>query len=70
MQYELKQEKNYRRKILVVDDELINRCLLGNIISEEFNVLYAENGEEADRRKRANAFPDHAGSSYAGKGRI
>ena len=47
MQYELKQEKNYRRKILVVDDELINRCLLGNIISEEFNVLYAENGVEA-----------------------
>ena len=35
------------RKILVVDDELINRQILGKIIGEEYEVLFAENGKEA-----------------------
>ena len=36
-----------RRKVLVVDDELINRELLGNIISSDYEVLYAADGIEA-----------------------
>ena len=36
-----------RRKVLVVDDELINRELLGNIISSDYEVLYATDGIEA-----------------------
>ena len=36
-----------KKNILIVDDEEINRLLLGELISEEFNPLYAENGEEA-----------------------
>ena len=38
---------NRRRRVLVVDDEIINRMLLGNIVSSRFDVLYAENGKEA-----------------------
>ena len=36
-----------RRQVLVVDDEYINRQMLGFILSTEYEVLYAENGEEA-----------------------
>ena len=39
--------KNGKRLVLVVDDEAINRELLGFILSEDFDVLYAENGDEA-----------------------
>ena len=35
------------RKVLVVDDELINRRILGNILEKEYEVLYAENGKQA-----------------------
>lgn len=35
------------RTVLVVDDELINRDLLGNILDKEYDVLFAENGKEA-----------------------
>lgn len=37
----------HKRTVLVVDDELINREILGNILDEEYNVLYAENGAQA-----------------------
>ena len=38
---------NGKRQILVVDDEFINRELLGNVLKNDYEVLYAENGEEA-----------------------
>ena len=41
-------EKNgLKRRVLVVDDEDVNRELLGNILSEHYEVAYAANGEEA-----------------------
>ena len=36
-----------RRHILIVDDEAINRQMLGMIIEQEYKVSYAENGREA-----------------------
>lgn len=36
-----------RRLVLIVDDENVNRRLLGKIIEEEYDVIYAEDGEEA-----------------------
>ena len=36
-----------QRRVLVVDDELINREVLGTIIGENYEVLYAENGRQA-----------------------
>ena len=47
MQEVLRREKNIRRKVLVVDDEFVNRQLLGNIVSRDYDVLYAEDGEQA-----------------------
>ena len=39
--------RNVRRTVLIVEDEAINRELLGFILREDYNVLYAENGIEA-----------------------
>ncbi len=36
-----------RRHILIVDDELINREILGNLLSKDYEVHFAENGKEA-----------------------
>lgn len=36
-----------KRQILVVDDDFINRELLGEILKQDYNVLYAENGMQA-----------------------
>ncbi|MCR5468410.1 MAG: EAL domain-containing protein, partial [Lachnospiraceae bacterium] len=36
-----------KRKVLIVDDEEINREILGNILSGQYEVSYAGNGEEA-----------------------
>ncbi|MBO7677797.1 MAG: response regulator, partial [Erysipelotrichaceae bacterium] len=38
---------NSKRKILIVDDEFINRELLGNVLKQDYEVIYAENGVEA-----------------------
>ena len=38
---------NSKRTVLVVDDEEINREILGGILCDYYNVLYAGNGEEA-----------------------
>ena len=38
-----------RRHILIVDDEMINREILGSLLSTEYEVHFAENGEEALR---------------------
>ena len=39
--------QNFRRTVLVVDDEEVNRSILGTILETEYEVLYAENGQEA-----------------------
>ncbi len=36
-----------KRKILIVDDSEINRSLLSDMLSSEFDILEAENGMEA-----------------------
>ncbi len=38
---------NIKRTVLVVDDEEINRVILGGILEDHYNVLFAENGEQA-----------------------
>ena len=40
-------EDLFESTILIVDDEAINREILGNIIQSEYKVIYAENGKEA-----------------------
>ncbi len=40
-------EDLFERTILIVDDESINRELLGNIIQSEYKVIYASDGKEA-----------------------
>ncbi|MBR5657942.1 MAG: response regulator, partial [Lachnospiraceae bacterium] len=37
----------YKRRVLVVEDEDINRQILGNILASEYEVVYARNGQEA-----------------------
>lgn len=36
-----------RKKILVVEDNMLNRSLLCQILSEDYDVVEAENGQEA-----------------------
>ncbi len=43
-----------RRQVLVVDDEAINRELLGFMLASDYDVLYAQDGEEALEKIRAN----------------
>ena len=38
---------NVRRHILIVDDEKINQMMLGSILAEDYEVLYASDGIEA-----------------------
>ena len=45
---------NGKRLILVADDEIINRMLLGEILSDEFEVIYAEDGTKALEEVRQN----------------
>ena len=33
--------------VLIVDDQEINRDVLGSILEDDYELLYAENGEEA-----------------------
>ena len=41
--------------VLVVDDQEINRDVLGSFLEDEYDIIYAENGEEALRIIRENA---------------
>ena len=43
-----------RRQILVVEDEMINRELLGMMLSETYDVIYAENGQLALEQMHAH----------------
>ena len=38
---------NEKRLILIADDEYINREILGNILNDEYDIIYAEDGMEA-----------------------
>ncbi len=51
---ETKHEKDFRRTILVVDDEPVNLRIMGNVLAEEYDILYAQSGEEALTEVRAN----------------
>ena len=51
---EAKHEKDFRRTILVVDDEAVNLRIMGNVLSDEYDILYAQSGEEALGEVRAN----------------
>ena len=44
---EAKYKQDFRRTILIVDDEPVNLRLLGNILKEEYDIAYAQTGEEA-----------------------
>lgn len=46
---------NGKRSILIVEDEQINREMLGFMLSDTYNVLYAANGREALEIMRQNA---------------
>lgn len=46
--------ENKRRLLLVVDDEFVNREILGEILKQEYDVLFAENGAEAMELIRKN----------------
>ena len=45
---------NGKRLILIADDEMINRELLGLILGDDYELLYAVNGQEAMEQMRAN----------------
>ena len=47
-------DATFRRTVLVVEDEQVNSQLLGFILSEEYNVLYAEDGSKALEILEAN----------------
>ena len=38
---------NGKRRVLIVDDEMINREMLGNILSDKYETVYACSGTEA-----------------------
>ena len=40
-------DPGYRRTVMVVDDEEVNRKMLGSILESEYEVIYAEDGRDA-----------------------
>ena len=40
-------KQNIRQKVLIVESEFVNQQILGQIISQEFEPVYANNGQEA-----------------------
>ncbi len=51
----IEQRLGIRRRVLVVDDEKVNRELLGKILERDYELLFAEDGEEALSSIRENA---------------
>ncbi|MBR6223966.1 MAG: EAL domain-containing protein [Lachnospiraceae bacterium] len=47
MDRKAKYESKIKKHVMVVDDESINRQMLGYIVSQDYEVTYAENGKEA-----------------------
>ena len=44
---EVNKDINRRKEVLIVDDEEVNRILLGAILGPDYNIFYATNGAEA-----------------------
>ena len=44
-----------KRLVLIVDDEMINREILGAVLAEDYRVIFAENGQEALDKIREHA---------------
>ena len=44
---DLRQESGYKRTVMVVDDEEVNRKILGGILESEYEVLFAGDGSDA-----------------------
>ena len=47
---------NVKREILIVEDEELNRMMLGSVLEDGYEVLYAEDGVEAMEQIRANKY--------------
>ena len=45
---------NGKRQVLIVDDEEINRNLLGNLLENDYELIYANNGSEAIEQIKNN----------------
>ena len=45
---------NVRKKVLIVEDEEINRLMLGNILENDYDILYAADGMEAMELAKEN----------------
>lgn len=50
----IRQMPDFKRTVLVVDDNDVNRNILGAIVEREYNVIYAKNGREALKQIRLN----------------
>ena len=48
--------ENGKRKILVVEDEAINRDLLELILQDDYDIIFAQTGEEALEHIQSNSF--------------
>ena len=46
---------NGKRQVLIVDDEVINRDMLGNLLENNYELIYASNGSEAIEQIKNNA---------------
>lgn len=44
---DLRQESGYKRTVMVVDDEEVNRKILGGILEPKYEVLFAKDGSDA-----------------------
>ena len=44
---------NGKRQILIADDEMINRAILGEMLKEDYEVIYAVDGAETLDKMRA-----------------
>ena len=51
----IRQDTDFKRTVLVVDDEDVNRAMLGTILEQKYSVLYAKDGLEALTKIRLNA---------------
>ena len=51
----IRRDTDFKRTVLVVDDEDVNRAMLGTILEQKYSVLYAKDGREALEQIRLNA---------------
>ena len=55
MQMNFKDAEQIKRLVLIIDDEFINRELLGGMLQEEYRILYAIHGKEGLEMIRESA---------------